>query len=184
MNERATRSKTPRDQAAPVAVETVAPPSIAPPTTPLPSATGDAATPRAGKKQKTSLSSSSSSSSRSAMSEDVEEMMYGFGDDVWPPRPDSVELMEKVVSNYIRNLCHRAVEISDLASMKLDKESFMFAVRKDSRKFNRVYTLLKSNEELRKAQKYDMTAESGGAISSSSASGGGGTGSGGGGNDD
>jgi hypothetical protein len=182
MNEtsRTTRSKTPRgDHAPPPTFENTAPPSIAPPSVTATTASSTAdATPRPGKKQKIF-----SSSSRTTMSEDIEEMMYGFGDDVWPPRSDSVELMEKVVSNYIRNLCHRAVEISDLASMKLDKESFMYAVRKDRRKFNRVYTLLKSNEELKKAQKYDMTAESGGTISTSAGGGGGVIGSGGG-NDD
>lgn len=94
------------------------------------------------------------------MYEDLEEMMYGFGDS-WPPNQESVELMEKLVVNYIRNLCSRALEVSDLAGIKLDKESFMYVVRKDRRKFNRAYALLKANEELKKVQKYEMTEEDG-----------------------
>ncbi len=32
------------------------------------------------------------------MYEDIEEMMFGFGDK-WPPNSESVELMEKIVAN-------------------------------------------------------------------------------------
>jgi transcription initiation factor TFIID subunit 13 len=105
-------------------------------------------TPRISKRQKT----------KSNMFEDIEEMMFGFGDS-WPSNPESVELMEKIVVNYIRNLCVRALEISDLAGMKLDKECFMYLVRKDRRKFNRACSLVKANEELKRVQKYEMTEE-------------------------
>lgn len=89
------------------------------------------------------------------MYDDIEEMMYGFGDN-WPPNSQSVELMEKLVANYIRSLCHKAQEVSDISGGKLDKECFMYVVRKDRRKFTRAYGLLKANEELKRVQKYEM----------------------------
>lgn len=89
--------------------------------------------------------------------EDIEEMMYGFGDK-WPPNPESVELMEKIAANYIRNVCQRAKDVADLTGT-LDKECFMYAVRKDRRKFTRVYGLLKTNEELKRLQKTEFKQE-------------------------
>lgn len=85
------------------------------------------------------------------MYDHIEEMMYGFGDK-WPPNTDSVELVERIVANYVRNLCHRAKDIADVTGT-LDKECFLYAVRKDRRKFTRIYTLLKVHEEIKKAAK-------------------------------
>ena len=92
------------------------------------------------------------------MYEDIEEMMFGFGDK-WPPNSDSVELMEKIAANYIRNVCQRAKDVSDLSGKDLDKECFMYAVRKDRRKFTRVYSLLKTNEELKKLKSTEIVEE-------------------------
>lgn len=89
-----------------------------------------------------------------AMQEDIEEMMYGFGD-VWPPNPESVELVESMVVKYIEDLARRAKEVSELRG-KLDKECFMYVVRKDRSKFTRVCQLLTANEELKKAQKTEL----------------------------
>jgi hypothetical protein len=40
------------------------------------------------------------------MNEDVEEMMYGFGDE-WPPNPETAALMEALVKEYIEDLASR-----------------------------------------------------------------------------
>jgi transcription initiation factor TFIID subunit 13 len=85
-------------------------------------------------------------------------MMYGFGD-CWPPNSDSVELMEKLVANYVKGLCTRAVEVSELSGIKLDKECFMYVVKKDRKKFTRTVSLLQSNEELKKANKLQLGTE-------------------------
>ena len=91
---------------------------------------------------------------KSDMSTDIEEMMYGFGD-TWPPNPDCVTLVESVVTRYIEDLALRAKEISDLRG-KMDKECFLYVVRKDRSKFSRVCQLLKANEELKNAQKTEL----------------------------
>jgi transcription initiation factor TFIID subunit 13 len=91
---------------------------------------------------------------KTAMQNDIEEMMYGFGDQ-WPPKEESVDLIENVVTKYIEDLAYRAKEVSDLRG-KLDKECFMYVVRKDRSKFSRVCHLLAANEELKNAQKMEL----------------------------
>lgn len=95
--------------------------------------------------------------SKYGMFEDIEEMMYGFGDK-WPPQAESVDLIEELAVSYIQDLCRRAVEVADFTG-KLDKQCFMYAVRKDSRKFSRAYTLLKANDELKKVQNTTIAEE-------------------------
>jgi hypothetical protein len=91
---------------------------------------------------------------KNAMQNDIEEMMYGFGD-TWPPNEKAVELIECMVTKYIEDLAARAKEVSDLRG-KLDKECFMYVVRKDRSKFSRVCQLLSANEELKSAQKMEL----------------------------
>lgn len=85
---------------------------------------------------------------------DIEDMMFGFGDE-WPPDSNAVCLLESLVVSYVEDLAGRALEIADLRG-KLDKECFMFLVRKDRKKFSRVHKLLKSNEELKSVQKIEL----------------------------
>lgn len=66
--------------------------------------------------------------SRYNMYEDIEDIMYGFGDK-WPPNPDSVELMEKIAVQYIRDLCAKANQTASVTGGKIDKECFLFQVR-------------------------------------------------------
>lgn len=87
------------------------------------------------------------------MYDHLEEMMYGFGDK-WPPNSESVELVERIVANYVRSLCHRAKDVADVTG-NLDKECFLYAVRKDRKKFTRIYTLLKVHEEIKKVAKHE-----------------------------
>lgn len=44
---------------------------------------------------------------------DIEEMMFGFGDD-WPPNSDAVGVVESLVVSYIEDLAVRALEVADL----------------------------------------------------------------------
>jgi hypothetical protein len=102
----------------------------------------------AAKKQRTTATRKNM---KSPMGEDIEEMMFGFGDN-WPPKEESVTLIECVVKKYIEDLTLRAKHISELTG-KLDKECFMYVVRKDRAKFTRVCQLLRASEELQNAQK-------------------------------
>jgi transcription initiation factor TFIID subunit 13 len=91
------------------------------------------------------------------LKDDIEEMMFGFGDK-WPPNPETVDLVEDLVINYIQEISFRSLQIAEIRG-KFDKECFLFVVRKDRPKFTRVCRLLKANEELKAAQKVDMTED-------------------------
>ena len=77
--------------------------------------------------------------------------MFGFGDR-WPPQEESVQLVESLVTQYIENLTRRASKIGELRG-NLDKECFLYLVSTDRRKFQRVCTLLDTNEEIKSVQK-------------------------------
>jgi transcription initiation factor TFIID subunit 13 len=85
---------------------------------------------------------------------DIEEMMFGFGDE-WPPNEEAVDFVSGLVTEYIQDLSERALQVAELRG-KLDKECFMFLVRKDRRKFSRVHKLLKANEDIKKVQKVEL----------------------------
>ena len=89
---------------------------------------------------------------------DIEEMMFGFGDS-WPPNKESVDLVETLVVQYIEDLAVRASEIAQIRG-QLDKECFMFLVRKDRQKFTRVVKLLDANDEIKRAQKVLLEEDS------------------------
>lgn len=90
---------------------------------------------------------------RSKTYSEIEEMMFGFGDE-WPPNSSSVQLIELLVTQYIEDLTARAMAVSKLrGSSKLETEAFMFVVRKDQKKFTRINNLLRANEELKKAKR-------------------------------
>lgn len=53
----------------------------------------------------------------------------------------------------------RAIEVSDYTG-RMEKECFLYAVRKDRRKFSRAYSLLRANEELKAVQKVEYAKQS------------------------
>ncbi len=82
--------------------------------------------------------------------------MFGFGDK-WPPDSGAVRMLEALVIEYIQDLGVRAKQVAEMRpGGKLDKECFLFLVRKDRRKFQRVHRLLTANEELKRVQKVDI----------------------------
>ena len=91
------------------------------------------------------------------LARDIEEMMYGYGDS-WPSNPESVKLMEALVTDYIHALCTNALKVSELTG-KIDKESFLFLIRKDKVKYERVLKLLKVNEEMKSMQKIEFNQD-------------------------
>jgi len=87
---------------------------------------------------------------------DIADMMFGFGDS-WPPDRDAVDMVEGLVTNYVKDLAARALQVADLRpNGKLDKECFLYLVRKDRQKFQRVNRLLFANKEIKSAQKVDI----------------------------
>ena len=90
---------------------------------------------------------------------DISEMMFGFGDS-WPPNTDAVRTVDSLVTEFIQDLGGRALRVAELRPDKrLDKECFLYLVRKDRKKFQRVHSLLVANEEIKKHRKLDIKEE-------------------------
>ena len=83
--------------------------------------------------------------------------MFGFGD-VENPLPESVELMEAIVLEYISEMTKSAAELSK-NSNRMKKEDLLFTIRKDAKKYNRAKELLVAQEQIKKARKYFDMAE-------------------------
>lgn len=84
-------------------------------------------------------------------------MLYAFGD-AKQPRPDTVQLVEQLVTNYLTRYLEKAKRVSPMG--KLRTEDLLFCLRDDPKKLARVEELLFMNEELKKARKtFDMEEE-------------------------
>ena len=87
---------------------------------------------------------------------DIEDMLFGFGD-AWPANAAVVLALEDLVIAYIRDLTLQARRVAACRpGGKLDKECFLFLVRKEAGKFKRVHHLLNTNEELKAVKKIDI----------------------------
>ena len=84
-------------------------------------------------------------------------MMYGFGDDI-NPYPETVDLVEKMVINFVTGLAKKAGEMNDKGA-GIHVQDLMFLLRNDRKKFSRAKELLMMEEEIRKARKAFDTAD-------------------------
>ena len=90
---------------------------------------------------------------------DIAEMMFGFGDS-WPPNTDAVRCIDSLVTDFVHDMGARALRVAELRPDKrLDKECFLYLVRKDRKKFQRVHRLLNANDEIKRVKKVDIRAE-------------------------
>uniref|UniRef100_A0A6B2LV85 Transcription initiation factor TFIID subunit 13 n=1 Tax=Arcella intermedia TaxID=1963864 RepID=A0A6B2LV85_9EUKA len=78
-------------------------------------------------------------------------MMYGFGD-VKNPEDETVNLMQELVFEYIREMTFKASEVASKRG-KIQPEDLVFVIRKDRKKYARAIELLSMNEELKRARK-------------------------------
>jgi len=108
------------------------------------------ATPAATSSNAAQLSISKAKKKR-VFTRELKHMMYGFGD-VKHPLPESVELMEDLVNEYVTEMTRKATEISSKRG-KLQTEDLVFLIRKDRKKYTRVKELLVMHEELKNARK-------------------------------
>ena len=58
---------------------------------------------------------------------ELKYMMYGFGD-AEDPLPGTVDLVENLVVDYIQNIAHRAMEVSERRG-KLQTEDLLYLIR-------------------------------------------------------
>jgi len=82
---------------------------------------------------------------------ELKQIMYGFGD-VKNPAQETVDLVEDIMCEYVTEMTKKAVQVSSKRG-KVLTEDFVFIIRKDRKKYNRVKELLVMNEELKKARK-------------------------------
>ncbi|KAJ2357262.1 hypothetical protein IWW50_001469 [Coemansia erecta] len=73
-------------------------------------------------------------------------LMYGFGDNS-PPLPESVDVLEDILIDYINNTCIDAAKVAGRRS-KVTVEDFKFVLRKDPKKLARVEELIAMNKEI------------------------------------
>ncbi|CAP23579.1 Protein CBR-TAF-13 [Caenorhabditis briggsae] len=85
-----------------------------------------------------------------ALRRDLRTMVYGFGDDK-EPYDKTLDVLEAIVLNYIKELCQLAMKVGKPDKMAL--EDIHYLIRRDSKKFSRVKDLLSMSEELKKARK-------------------------------
>ncbi|VDO39692.1 unnamed protein product [Haemonchus placei] len=89
---------------------------------------------------------------------ELRSMLYGFGDDkvssAWAvsvPYDKTLETLEGIVLDYIKELCERAMNVGKPDKIAL--EDIHYLIRRDPKKFARVKDLLSMSEELKKARK-------------------------------
>mmetsp|Transcript_438 Transcript_438/g.462 ORF Transcript_438/g.462 Transcript_438/m.462 type:complete len:176 (-) Transcript_438:663-1190(-) len=88
---------------------------------------------------------------RGVFSRDLRNIMYGFGDSV-NPLPETVNLMEELVTDYISDMTVKALELSTRRG-RIAHQDLVFLIRKDTSKYERCLELLELNEELKEARK-------------------------------
>ena len=92
-------------------------------------------------------SSSSSSFKKIDFGTNIEDIAYGCGN-TWPVDEEAVALIDTLVVDYIKNITWQALDVAEIRK-KFDTECFLFLIRKEKEKYNRVMTLLKANHEIK-----------------------------------
>ncbi|KAJ8907055.1 hypothetical protein NDN08_003538 [Rhodosorus marinus] len=86
-------------------------------------------------------------------------MMYGFGD-VHSPLPQSIDLMEDLVIQYICNLVQRSNEVA--SNRRRDRpvaNDVKFVIRKDTKKLHRVQYLLELKVQIDKVKSLGLQGD-------------------------
>jgi len=90
-----------------------------------------------------------------AFNTSLSKMMYGGGDDE-NPLPQSVQLMEYIITDFIQSFCIEAQSLSDKNERAIRVEDFLFLIRKDINKYKRVSELLEFFSDLKELRKDDF----------------------------
>uniref|UniRef100_A0A914LDT8 RNA helicase n=1 Tax=Meloidogyne incognita TaxID=6306 RepID=A0A914LDT8_MELIC len=81
---------------------------------------------------------------------ELRAMLYGFGDEKQPAE-NTLEVLEQIVMDYIREVCRKALEVGK--PNRINLEDIHYLIRRDQKKFGRVKELLSLSEELKRARK-------------------------------
>ena len=104
-------------------------------------------------------SAASTSADRRRFQRELRSMMFGFGDDRHP-QTETVELLEDMVIDYVRQLLQKAQEVSEhrelgskkAAKAKVRDRDLLFVLRKDRRRYERAVELLDVWKEVKAAR--------------------------------
>jgi len=87
-----------------------------------------------------------------AFENSLKTMMYGGGDDEHP-LPESVQLMQHIITDFIQSFCEEAQQLAEQNERTVRVEDFLFLIRKDKHKYKRVSELLAFWSDLKEVRK-------------------------------
>lgn len=89
----------------------------------------------------------------------VEAFLLAFGDNDYP-LPETVRVLDEIVTDYIIETCHEAAAIAHHARRaKIKLDDFKFMLRRDTGKLGRVSEMLETDKELKRKRKAFDTDE-------------------------
>jgi transcription initiation factor TFIID subunit 13 len=83
----------------------------------------------------------------------VEAFLLAFGDNDYP-LPETVRVLDEIVTDYIIESCHEAAAVAHHARRaKIKLDDFKFMLRRDTGKLGRVSEMLETDKELKRKRK-------------------------------
>eukprot|EP00941_MAST-03F_sp_MAST-3F-sp1_P005985 g5985.t1 len=87
---------------------------------------------------------------------ELPQMMYGYGDSS-EPLPESISLVGEIVENYIIKMTEKTERVARVQGRtQIDLNSFLFLLRRDVAKMERVRELIWLNSEIKKARRKQL----------------------------
>ncbi|KAF2625241.1 TFIID-18kDa-domain-containing protein [Macroventuria anomochaeta] len=91
--------------------------------------------------------------------QDLEAFLLAFGDNDFP-LPETVRVLDEIVTDYIIETCHEAAAVAHHARRaKIKLDDFKFMLRRDTGKLGRVSEMLETDKELKRKRKAFDTDE-------------------------
>ncbi|KAJ4988185.1 transcription initiation factor IID [Stagonosporopsis vannaccii] len=89
----------------------------------------------------------------------VEAFLLAFGDNDYP-LPETIRVLDEIVTDYIIETCHEAAAVAHHARRaKIKLDDFKFMLRRDTGKLGRVSEMLETDKELKRKRKAFDTDE-------------------------
>ena len=89
----------------------------------------------------------------------MEAFLLAFGDNDYP-LPETLRLLDEIITDYIIETCHEAASVAHHARRaKIKLDDFKFMLRRDTGKLGRVSEMLETDKELKRKRKAFDTDE-------------------------
>ncbi|KAF2026301.1 transcription initiation factor IID, 18 kDa subunit, partial [Setomelanomma holmii] len=90
---------------------------------------------------------------------DLESFLRAFGDNDFP-LPETVRVLDEIITDYIIETCHEAASVAHHARRaKIKLDDFKFMLRRDTVKLGRVSDMLETDKDLKRKRKAFDTDE-------------------------